>query len=95
MNRSKLVREVAKRANINTDLCDKIVRALTEAITQEVASGEKVTISGFGTFQSKRRKATKARDPISGEKIDIKEQNVAAFRAGTGLKAAIKTTPIE
>ena len=92
MTRSELVVEVAERANISAKECDRLVRILTDTIRDHVASGEKITISGFGTFERRRRKATIARNPKTHEPMEIAEQYVAAFRAGSGLKEAVKTS---
>lgn len=92
MNRSELINVVAERAQLDPRSCDRLMRILTETITESVARGEKITISGFGTFERRRRKATVARNPQTGEPMQISEQNVAAFRAGSALKEAVKTT---
>lgn len=91
MTRSELVLEVAERANISPKECDRILRVLTGTIKEYVAAGEKITISGFGTFERRKRKATVARNPKTHRPMQISEQYVAAFRAGTGLKEAVKT----
>ena len=91
MTRSELVNEVALKANIGTKEADRLLRILTDTIREIVASGEKITISGFGTFERRRRKATMARNPKTHKPMRIDEQYVAAFRAGTGLKEAVKT----
>lgn len=90
MNRSELVTAVATEAELDPKECDRIVRVITETITKSVAQGDKVTISGFGTFERRRRKATVARNPQTGAPMQIAEQNVATFRAGTSLKEAVK-----
>ncbi len=92
MNRSQLIQLVADRAQVDPKDCERIVRLMTETITENIARGEKITISGFGTFERRRRRATVARNPQTGEPMKIDEQNVAAFRAGSALKDAVKTT---
>jgi DNA-binding protein HU-beta len=67
-----------------------MLRITLDLIKERVALGEKITISGFGTFERKRRKATVARNPNTGELLQIAEQNVAVFRAGAGLKEALR-----
>jgi DNA-binding protein HU-beta len=91
MTRTELVALVAERANISVKDCDNIIRLFTDSIKERVSQGEKVTISGFGTFERRRRKATVARNPKTGERMAIAEQNVATFRAGSALKEAVKT----
>ena len=91
MTRSELVALVANEADVSIKDADKIIRLFTEKITQSVSNGEKITLSGFGTFEKRRRKATFARNPKTGETMPIAEQNVATFRAGTALKTAVKS----
>jgi DNA-binding protein HU-beta len=91
MNRAKLISLVAQRANISDRSCEEVLKHLTDTITDQMALGEKITISGFGTFETKLRKSTIARNPKTGELMDIAEQNVATFRAGTNLKGAVKS----
>ncbi|MCB0324467.1 MAG: HU family DNA-binding protein [Bdellovibrionales bacterium] len=92
MTRSELILEVAQRADLTPRDADKILRIITDIIKERVAAGEKITISGFGTFERRRRKATVARNPKTHEPMRIAEQYVAAFRAGSGLKEAVKVS---
>lgn len=91
MTRADLVALVAEKTEVNPKLCDAIIREFLDSIKAKVAQGEKITISGFGTFERKRRKATMARNPQTGEPMPIASQNVAVFRAGTSLKEAVKS----
>ena len=92
MTRSELITEIARRANISPKESDRLLRTITDTIQEFVAAGEKITISGFGTFERRRRKATVARNPKTHEPMRIAEQYVAAFRAGSGLKEAVKVS---
>lgn len=92
MTRSELVVEVAERTGLSPKEADRILRSITDLIKEQVAAGEKITISGFGTFERRRRKATVARNPKTHEPMKIAEQYVAAFRAGSGLKEAVKVS---
>lgn len=92
MTRSELVNEIAAKAEISPRDADRILRIVTSTIRERVASGEKITISGFGTFERRKRRATVARNPKTHLPMRIEEQYVAAFRAGTGLKEAVKTS---
>ncbi len=95
MTRSELVLELAKRAELSPRESDRILRIVTQTIEEFLATGEKVTISGFGTFERRRRKATVARNPKTHEPMRIAEQYVAAFRAGSSLKEAVKKESLE
>jgi len=91
MTRSELIVEVANRTELDPKVCENIIRCFTDTIREYVANGEKITISGFGTFERKKRKATVARNPKTHEPMAIPEQFVATFRAGTTLKDAVKS----
>ena len=58
-------------------------------VCEKLASGEKVSFSGFGTFEVKKRAAHVGRDPRNGEKINVAETKTVSFRSGKALKAAI------
>ena len=90
MTRSELIAEVAAHADISPRECDRILRIFFETMQEKIAQGEKITLSGFGTFERRRRKATIARNPQTNSLMPIAEQFVAAFRAGTSLKEAVK-----
>ncbi|MCC6932025.1 MAG: HU family DNA-binding protein [Deltaproteobacteria bacterium] len=90
MTRAELIEMIAQESNINSKEVERVIRIFTEKITSCVSLGEKITISGFGTFEKRRRKATFARNPKTGETMPIAEQNVATFRAGTAFKSAVK-----
>ena len=95
MTRSELIIEVAKRAEITPKQCESFMKILTETIQEKLSIGEKITISGFGTFERRKRKATVARNPKTNQPMRIAAQYVAAFRAGSGLKDAVKIESIE
>ena len=95
MTRSELIVELGQKANLSPKDSDRILRTITQIIEEHLASGEKVTISGFGTFERRRRRATTARNPKTHEPMRIAEQYVAAFRAGSSLKEAVKREKIE
>ena len=90
MTRAQLIATVAEKTQVSTKTCDMIIRKFLDTISEEVAAGEKITISGFGTFERKRWKASLARNPQTGEPMEIESQNVAVIRAGSGLKHAVK-----
>lgn len=91
MTRAELVLEVSRRAGISTKEGDRIIRVFLETLQESIARGEKITISGFGTFERRTRKATVTRNPNTGELIKVQKQNVATFRAGTSLKEAVRS----
>ena len=94
MTRSELVAYVAREADLSIAECDRLMRLVTDTIAKCVSQGEKITLSGFGTFERKRRRATFARNPQTGETMPIAEQFVVTFRAGSSFKEAVKANDI-
>jgi DNA-binding protein HU-beta len=90
MTRSELIIELANRLSLDPRESERIIKGITEIIQESLANGEKITLSGFGTFERRRRKATVARNPKTHEPMKIAEQYVASFRAGSSLKEAVK-----
>lgn len=93
MNKSELIQQLADRADMNRSEAQKAVDALFSVdngiISSALKQGEKVTITGFGSFETKQREARKGRNPRTGKEIDIAASTSAAFRAGKGLKDSI------
>ena len=65
---------------------EKAVNAVIACIGDALASGDKIQIAGFGTFEVRERAAKTARNPRTGETIDVPACKVPAFKAGKGLK---------
>jgi nucleoid DNA-binding protein len=78
MNRAELIEEVAKAT------CTK------KEADAALKKGDSVTLVGFGTFSVSKRKARKGRNPQTGEAIKIAAKKVPVFKAGKGLKDAVK-----
>lgn len=90
MNKTELIAVVAEKAEVTQKEVDLILAAIVETVSETLATGEKVVITGFGTFEVRHRVARKGRDPRTGEEIHIPAQRTPAFRAGKGLKDAVK-----
>ena len=93
MNKSELTQKLAERSNLSKADASRAVDALFSVedgiIAKALKSGEKVQITGFGSFETRRREARTGRNPRTGKEIKIKASNSAAFRAGKGLKDAV------
>lgn len=93
MTRTDLVNALADRAGTSraeaSRLIDLVFDPATGVIARALQSGEKVQISGFGTFEAKDRKARTGRDPRSGAPIHIPATRTATFRAGKALKDGV------
>lgn len=89
MNRAELIDEVAKVTSTKKE-ADESISAMLAAIKKALKKGESVTLVGFGTFSVSKRKARKGRNPQTGEVIKIAAKKVPVFKAGKGLKDAVK-----
>ncbi len=86
MNKGELVDAVAEKANVTKKEADAIISATIETIMESVASDDKVTLVGFGSFEPRLRKAREGRNPKTNEKMIIPETTVPAFSAGKAFK---------
>jgi DNA-binding protein HU-beta len=93
MKKSELVDEVAKQMEGPKTVALKAVNAVLNSIKNSLASGNPVTLVGFGTFGIRDRKKRKGRNPRTGEVISIKAAKVPTFRAGKTLKDAVNVKP--
>ncbi len=90
MNKSELVAAVAAKAELSKKDAEAAVAAVVASITDALADGDKVSLVGFGTFETRKRAAREGQNPRTGEKIKIKAAKVPAFKAGKALKDAVK-----
>jgi DNA-binding protein HU-beta len=90
VNKQELLRKVKEA---NPDLTMKATAAALEAvlsvITEALATGEKVTLVGFGTFEARDRKERQGVNPSTGESMTIPAARVVGFRVGNELKARV------
>lgn len=89
MNKSELVDQIAAATDLPKNTTAKVLDALINAVTQTLASGEEVSLVGFGSFLVKVRPARTGRNPKTGEALQIKASKVPGFRAGKALKDAV------
>jgi len=89
MTKEELVEAVAKFCDSKRQANDA-VNALLDSITKALIKGEKVTLTGFGTFSVSKRAARMGVNPRTGAKIKISARKVPKFKAGKSLKDAVK-----
>ena len=89
MNREELVAEIAKVAKVSKKEAGEVLNALVETIQKTVSKGKKVTLVGFGTFESRKRAARSGRNPQTGKEISIPAKTVPVFSAGKKFKTAV------
>ena len=89
MNKTELVAAVAESAGLTKKDAERVINATVDAITASLVKGEKVQISGFGSFEIKERDARIGRNPHTKEAIEIPATRVPAFKASKALKDAV------
>ena len=89
VNKSQLVDALAARYEGNRKQAAHALESVLDTITREVAKGEKVAITGFGSFEKRVREARWVRNPRTGERIKAKKTAVPKFNAGADLKAVV------
>jgi DNA-binding protein HU-beta len=89
MNRKDLVGAVAEETGLSAADAERAVTAALDKIVAGVAAGEKVSLSGFGTFESRERAARAGRNPQTGEAIEIAASVAPAFKPASAFKEAV------
>ena len=86
MNKTELIAIAAENAGLTKKDTDRVLNAALDAITLALVRGEKVQLSGFGTFETKDREARVGRNPHTKEAVEIPATRVPAFKASKALK---------
>ena len=90
MNKEELVKELSKKTKVSQKAAASILAATLETIEKTVSKGKKVTLVGFGTFESRKRAARTGRNPQTGATLKIAAKKVPAFSAGKKFKELVK-----
>jgi len=89
VNKSQLIDALAARYEGNRKAAAHALESVLDTITREVAKGEKVAITGFGSFEKRVREARWVRNPQTGARIKAKKTSVPKFSAGADLKNVV------
>jgi len=90
MNKADLINHVADAAGLTKGSAGDAVEAVLGGITSTLANGDAVSLVGFGTFSVADRAARTARNPRTGEAIQVAASKAPKFKAGKALKDAVK-----
>jgi DNA-binding protein HU-beta len=90
MTKAELVETVASKVDLPRAVAERAVNTVFDEVTEALRQGDKVNISGFGTFSVSERKARTGRNPKTGETIQIAASRAAKFKAGKTLKDGLK-----
>lgn len=90
MTKRDLVEIIAKKANLTSKASRDAVASFIGAVRDSLKRGEKVVITGFGTFSVRNRAARPGRNPKTGERITIGARKAPGFTPGKTLKKAVR-----
>ncbi|MEA2062062.1 MAG: HU family DNA-binding protein [Gemmatimonadota bacterium] len=89
MNKAQLVEQVAAATGQNKQVTRKVVEGLIEEIAHSLATGNNIEIRGFGSFKVKKRMGRTARNPRTGEPVQVPSRFVPAFKPSRTLSTAV------
>ena len=90
MTKAELIANISKEAKITKASAEKALNSFTSNVTKALKKGDKLTLTGFGTFMVAKRKARSGRNPRTGKEIKIAATKVAKFKPGNKLKETVK-----
>lgn len=90
MTKEEMIAEMAKGSGITKKQAGEALASFMSNVTTQLQKGNKVSFAGFGTFNVSNRKARQGRNPQTGATISIPAAKVPVFRAGKGLKEAVR-----
>ena len=89
MTKQDLINQVASTSGLSKKQTGEVIDSVVEAISQALASGEKVSLIGFGTFETRKRAAREGRNPQTNKPIRIDAKTVPVFRPGKALRDTV------
>lgn len=90
MNKKEFIDLIAEKTCNTKKLTGEFVDAVFDTITEQLAAGDEVRLTGFGVFKTNTRAARQAKNPFTGEMMEIPETRMPAFKAASGLKEACR-----
>jgi integration host factor subunit beta len=92
MTKSVLIEKVAEKVEgLTRNQTEIVVETVFDSIKKALMNGEKIEIRGFGNFRLKTRNPRKARNPKTGESVDVPGKKVLYFKVGKALKEALNS----
>jgi DNA-binding protein HU-beta len=89
VNKAQLIENVARALGVSKASVERTVNELLEEVRKAVGRGKTVSLSGFGTFRLRTRKARPGRNPQTGKRIRLKATRFVSFRAGRPFREAL------
>ena len=89
MNKTQLIQKIAENGNMTKKDAEAALKAVIDAVSDAIVAGDKIQISGFGSFDVKARDARTGRNPKTGESVEIAASKRVVFTAAQSLKDKI------
>lgn len=90
MTKKEIVKQISERAELTQLKTKEIVQWTFDAIVDTLIQDGRIELRNFGVFEVKRRKARKARNPRTGEKVDVEPKNVVTFKPGKEMEERVR-----
>jgi DNA-binding protein HU-beta len=90
MTKADLIANVAAEAGVKKSVAEKVLNSLRSNVEKALKEGDKLTLTGFGTFQCAKRAGRVGRNPRTGKEIKIPSRNIPKFKPGSKLREALK-----
>lgn len=94
MNKSELINSLSEETTFSKKDVSRVLDALTRIIERSLKKGEKVSITGFGSFWLSNRPARKGINPATKERINLPAVNIPRFKAGKNLRELVRSVKI-
>ena len=90
MNNKELINELAEESGYTKEDSQRLVKSLIDTMSEDFEKGENVTISGFGTFEVKKRMERVLVNPTRGKKMLVPPKLVLGFKPSNSIKEQLK-----
>lgn len=91
VTKKEIVKQIADKLELTQLKTKEIVQKTFDAIVETLISEKRIELRNFGVFEVKRRKARKARNPRTGERVDVEPKNVVTFKPGKEMEERVRT----
>ena len=90
MTKKEIVKQISERIGLTQLKTKEIVQLTFDAIVETLVEDTRIELRNFGVFQVKRRKARKARNPRTGDKVEVPPKNVVTFKPGKEMEERVR-----
>lgn len=90
MTKKEIVKQISEKLGLTQLKTKEIVQQTFDAIVDTLLEERRIELRNFGVFEVKRRKARKARNPRTGERVDVEEKYVVVFKAGKEMEERVR-----